>query len=206
MVSRRTLWLTSLAVHVLLTFCICCWETAWLVGHSSTILPQFVTQFYLRADATATTIVTKAAQHFDPARQALNAYLHLAGIQSGYGFFAPNVPDGYKILFALSYPDGHEDLLSAEADRVETNVRLARLTDYIGRTESDIVRENMIKLLAFAAWQGHRDATEIRASLLTLRQPTAEEYLRGLRPTYNKTYEYEFSPRQPIRRPANPPN
>jgi len=130
----------------------------------------------------------------------------LAGIQSGYSFFAPNVPAGYKLLFALSYPDGHEDLLSAEADRVETNVRLARLTDYIGRTQSDIVRENMIKLLAFAAWQRHRDASGIRASLFTLRQPTVQEYLSGLRTTYNKTYEYEFRPRPPLGQSANPPN
>jgi len=206
MVSRRTLWLRSLAVHVLLALCICCWETVWLIGHSSTIVPRFVTQFCLIADATATSIVTKAARHVGPVRQTLNAYLHLAGIQSGYGFFAPNVPDGYKLLFALSYPDGHEDVFSAEAGRVETNVRLARLTDFIGRTQSDIVRENMIKLLAFAAWQRHRNATAIRATLFTLSQPTAEEFLRGQRQTYKQTYEYEFSPAKPMRQPENVPN
>ncbi len=138
-------------------------------------------------------------------RQALNAYLHLAGIQSGYGFFAPNIPDSYKLVFAFSYPDGHEDFFSAQADRVETNVRLARLTDYIGRTRSEIVREDLIKLLAYASWRQHCDATGVRALLLTLAQPTAEEFLRGKRPAYERLYEYEFSP-VPSANDATKPN
>lgn len=206
MVNQRKVWLALFGLHFQLGICICCWETVWLTGHSSTILPLFVKNHCLSVDALATASLAKAARGAGFVRKALNAYLHLAGIQSGYGFFAPNVPDGYKLLFAFSYPDGHEDVFSAEADQLETNVRLARLTDYIGRTRSDIVREDMIKLLAYAAWQRRRDATGIRASLLTLNQPSAEEFLGGQRSTYRKTYEYEFGPLRPRPRSGDSPN
>ena len=42
----------------------------------------------------------------NPAREALATYLHIAGIESGYGYFAPNVPGSYKLVFELHYPDG----------------------------------------------------------------------------------------------------
>jgi len=28
----------------------------------------------------------------------------MAGIEVGYGFFAPNVPNNYKVVFELQYP------------------------------------------------------------------------------------------------------
>ena len=31
---------------------------------------------------------------------------NIAGIETGYGYFAPNVPGGYRLVFELHYPDG----------------------------------------------------------------------------------------------------
>ena len=47
-----------------------------------------------------------AAAASNPVRQALATYLHIAGIETGYGYFAPNVPGSYKLVFELHYPDG----------------------------------------------------------------------------------------------------
>jgi hypothetical protein len=42
-------------------------------------------------------------------RNGITVYLHSAGIEAGYGFFAPNVPPNYKLVFELHYPDGRID-------------------------------------------------------------------------------------------------
>ena len=39
-------------------------------------------------------------------RETIAFYLHAAGIEVGYGYFAPNVPYSYKLVFQLTYPNG----------------------------------------------------------------------------------------------------
>ena len=46
----------------------------------------------------------------NPVRQTVSAYLNLAGIEAGYSYFAPNIPDNYKIVFELHYPDGRTEI------------------------------------------------------------------------------------------------
>ena len=38
-----------------------------------------------------------------PLREAVATYTQVAGIEAGYGYFAPNVPGGYRLVFELHY-------------------------------------------------------------------------------------------------------
>ena len=46
----------------------------------------------------------------NPVRQTVSAYLNLAGIEAGYSYFAPNIPENYKIVFELHYRDGRTEI------------------------------------------------------------------------------------------------
>jgi hypothetical protein len=49
----------------------------------------------------------KEARSSSPVKQAIATYLHAAGIQSGYTFFAPNVLSHYGLTLELFYGDEH---------------------------------------------------------------------------------------------------
>src|SRR2546430_4950778 len=44
----------------------------------------------------------------NPARNLVTSYLNAAGIEAGYGFFSPNVPSNYKLVFELHYARSEE--------------------------------------------------------------------------------------------------
>ena len=73
----------------------------------------------------------------NPIRQVLATYLHLAGIETGYGYFAPNVPGSYKLVFELHYPDGRVEYELPSVSSAAAGLRLAGLLDKIGRTPYD---------------------------------------------------------------------
>jgi hypothetical protein len=39
--------------------------------------------------------------------RAIATYINVTGIEVGYGYFAPNVPETHALVFELSFPDGH---------------------------------------------------------------------------------------------------
>ncbi len=129
----------------------------------------------------------------NPIRQATTTYLHLAGIETGYGYFAPNIPGGYKLVFELHYPDGH---VEAEVPRVNSSageLRLASLLDQIGRTDYEPLRRLMIRMLAHSVWRAHPDAITIRAVFGAATLPAMSEFEKGKRGSYEFLYAYDFT-------------
>ena len=47
----------------------------------------------------------KGSQCVEWIRRGIASYLHFAGIQAGYTFFAPNIPGYYRLTFELYYED-----------------------------------------------------------------------------------------------------
>ena len=88
---------------------------------------------------------------FESGRQSLTAYLHAAGVEGGYGFFAPAVPDSYKVVFELHHGDGRIDYDLPRVSGRATGMRLTTLLDYIGRTQYEPLRELMLKNLAYSS-------------------------------------------------------
>ena len=132
----------------------------------------------------------------NPVRQSVSAYINATGIDGGYGFFAPSVPDSYKLVLELHYPDGRVEYELPRVSDTAAGVRLATLLDQIGRTGYDPLREIMIKMLAYSVWQDHPDATVVRAVFGFVALPKLKDVKEGKTESYNFLYAYDFSFRE----------
>lgn len=119
-------------------------------------------------------------------------YTHATGIEAGYGFFAPNVPDNYKLVFEIHYPDGRVEYELPRVAGVAAGLRLSTLIDNIGDIRYDALREVLVKMMAYSIWREHPDATLIRAVLGLVLLPTPTEFQHGMKESYQFTYAYDF--------------
>jgi hypothetical protein len=135
-------------------------------------------------------------------RQIISAYLNTTGIEAGYSYFAPNVPDSYKIVFELHYPDGHTEFELPQVSGRATGLRLATLLDVIAETEYEPLRAMMVKMLAYAVWQEHSEALKARAVFGYVDLPTPSEFKQGKKESYHAlfVYDIEFTSAQIQRR------
>jgi hypothetical protein len=84
------------ALHFLLIFSFSCRETLLLVAQGPTIFPASFKSFSKKAETAVSVALGQHLTASNAIRQALVTYLHLAGIETGYGYFAPNVPGSYS--------------------------------------------------------------------------------------------------------------
>ncbi len=190
---RKSALLSWFVLHFVLLIAISCRETLLLVSHGATVLSPKTREFARQAESVTAAALALHLAESNPAREIVATYLGLAGIDAGYGYFAPNVPNSYRLVFELHYPDGHSEIQMTTAKNGATDLRLASLLDQIGRTPSDEFREYMIKKLAAAIWRRHPDVVTMRASLSQVVQPSADNYERGTRETDELLYAYDFS-------------
>ena len=181
------------SLHFLLLITVSCRETLWLVARRLTILPGGPGSYSQKGESLAAAILGQDLAATSPLRQTLATYLGLAGIDAGYGYFAPNVPNSYRLVFELRYPDGHTEYRLPRVNRPAAGLRLASLLEQIGRTPSDALREYMVKTLAGSVWREHPEVKTIRATLSQMVQPPIADYVRGKEPTYEALYIYDFS-------------
>ena len=132
----------------------------------------------------------------NPVRQALATYLHIAGIETGYGYFAPNVPSSYKLVFELHYHDGRVEYELPRVNSAAAGLRIAGLLDKIGRTRYHALREHLVKMLAQSIWREHPEVETIRAVFGSITLPSVSEFERGKRESYEFLYAYDFSLRE----------
>lgn len=126
--------------------------------------------------------------------------MHCAGIETGYGFFAPNVADNNKLVFQLSYSDGRTEVVLPTVGSTFTGVRLINLLDRLREIEYPPLREMVVRMMAEAAWRDHPEATSIRAIFGAVHAPTLEAFKRGERASYETLSAYDF-----VRAPFAPP-
>jgi hypothetical protein len=192
-VRQKSVYLAWLVLHFLLISTFSCRETLWLIARGLTIFPSSVKTFSQKAE---TLLDAALAQHLaapNPIRQAFATYLHIAGIERGYGYFAPNVPASYKVVFELHYPDGSVEYQLPRVHSTAAGLRLAGLLDEIARTRYDTLREYMVKMLARSVWRDHPDVTAIRAVFGSISWPSVNEFEHGKRESYEFLYAYDFS-------------
>jgi hypothetical protein len=169
-----------------------------LIARGYTIVPERFEDVCGRAEHLLDLATGSGLPRAHPARQVLAAYTHSAGIESGYGFFAPNVPDSYKLVFELHYADGTIEYDLAGLETAESNLRLAGYLDELGANMSGPMREVMIKLLANTIWRQHPDAVMVRAVLGAVRLPTPDEFAAGQRESdeFISAYDFRLVPRE----------
>jgi hypothetical protein len=193
-----------IGLHFLLIITVSCRDIVWLVAHKLTILPAPFTVAAQRVEAITSSALGNNARTSNPFRRALLTYLHIAGIDNGYGYFAPNVPAGYKLIFELHFADGRVEYKLPRVSNAAAGLRVATLLDEIGRTKSEPLRQYMIKMLATSAWSEHPDVISIRAVFGSLNLPSPEEFASGQLESYDFLYAYDFSRAEESVESANP--
>ena len=163
------------------------------MAEGPTVLPVLFKNFSKKAETALSTRIGQKLPASNPVREALNTYLQLAGIEAGYGYFAPNVPAGYRLVFELQYPDGRVEYELPSVSSAAAGLRIAGLLDSIGRTPYDALREILVRTLAQSVWREHPDVESVRAILGSIRLPTAREFKEGKRESYEFLYAYDFS-------------
>ena len=192
MLRQQRVLLAWFVLHFVLIITISCRDIVWLVAHKLTILPAPFGAAAQKVESIATALDHKLSAS-NPLRRALLPYLHIAGIDRGYGYFAPNVPSGYKLVFELQYPDGQVEYKLPGVNSGAAGLRVATLLDEIGRTRYDPLREYTIKTLAASIWRKHPGVKTVRAVFGLLNLPTPAEFERGKRESYDFLYAYDFS-------------
>jgi len=183
-----------LILHLFLVALVCLHETAWLVGKQLTILPRVSSRFWKQFDDAPGTLAGGDLPSGNLFRQALNTYLNIAGIEVGYGYFAPNISETHALVFELRYPDGHLEYEAPLVDSHEGELRLTSLIEQIGRTESDPWRNEMIRRLAHSTWQRHPRAVSIRGFFGYVTPPTLRVYKSGKNERiFTCQYVYDFT-------------
>jgi hypothetical protein len=189
--------LAGFGAHFALLLLVSAREVTALTSRGYTILPPLLVHAAAAAEPAFASALAEPFSRNNPWRQALRTYLNCAGIESGYGFFAPNVPDSYSLVFELHFPDGRVEYDRAGFDSDEGRLRLGTLLDQVGETSSDAMREIMMKLLAHSIWQHHPEAVKVRAIFGSRNVPSPEEVQRGAKESYEFLYAYDFVLAQP---------
>jgi hypothetical protein len=128
----------------------------------------------------------------NPARNAVAVYVNAAGIGTGYGFFAPNVPSNYKLVFEVRHPDNHVEYELPEIGDAATGFRLESLLDQIANLDYEPMRQVMFQMLTQPVWQKHPDAIAIRVVLGYTIWPSPEQFQRGERESFQPVVAYDF--------------
>jgi hypothetical protein len=186
-----------LSLHLLLTISFACRDTFRVVAEGPTILPISFRNFSQKAEAVISAALCQKLRASNPMHEALNAYVQLAGIETGYGYFAPNVPGSYALVFELHYPDGRVEYKLPSVSSAAAGLRIAGLLDNIGRTPYDALREILVKTVAQSIWRQHPDAESVRAIVGSIRLPTVSQFEAGKRESYEFLYAYDFSLENP---------
>jgi len=181
------------SLHFLLIISFSCRDTLWLVAQGPTIFPPSFKGYSQKAERVVSAVLGQHWTASNPVRQALATYLHIVGIETGYGYFAPNVPGSYKLVFELHYPDGRVEYELPPVSSAAAGLRIAGLLDKIGRTHYEALRERLVKMVAKSIWQEHPEVKAIRAVFGSINLPSISEFEHGRRESYEFLYAYDFS-------------
>ena len=126
-------------------------------------------------------------------REAIATYLHAAGIQAGYSFFAPNVPSHHRLTLELFYDDGRVEYESPHVRSKAAALRLDSLLDRLADDRYEPVREVLVKRLAFSVWREHPDVKKVRATFGSVNPPGMNEFEQGKTETFEPMFSFDFS-------------
>ena len=195
MLSKRihTAWF---GIHFFLITAVCLAGIFSLIAEGATILPSALDKYARKAELTAAFVLGKEAAASSPVRQGIATYLHAAGIQAGYSFFAPNIPSYHKLIFELHHEDGRVEYESPRVSGKAAALRLASLLDRLADNRYEPLREVVVKMLAFSVWQERPDVKKIRATFGAVNAPDISDFEHGKGESFQPMFSYDFSLRE----------
>jgi hypothetical protein len=195
MISKR-IYASWFILHFFLVTVVCFAGIFSLVGEGATMLPSGLDKYARKAEVVAAFFLGKEASAHNPVRRGIATYLHAAGIQAGYSFFAPNIPDYHKLILELYYEDGHVEY---ESPHVRGRAAALRLDSLLGRLADDRyepLREVVVKMLALSVWRERPDVKKIRATFGAVSPPGINEFEHGQGESFQAMFSYDFSLRE----------
>ena len=190
---RRSVYTLGFLLHFLLIVTISFRETIWVVARGLTIAPSSVRSLAERGEPVIEAALGRHLEASNPLRRGLSTYWHLAGIEGGYGYFAPNVPGSFKLVFEMHYLDGRVEYELPRVSSTAAGMRVASLLDQIGRARYEPLREYMIRSMADATWREHPDAVIVRAVFGSIKMPGIGELEQGQKESFQFLFAYDFS-------------
>ena len=175
----KYVYVAWLAFHFLLIVSFSCRDTFQLVAQGPTILPASFKDFSHKSETIVSIALGQDLAASNPVRQALATYLHFAGIEAGYGYFGPNIPGGYRLIFELHYPDGRVEYELPSVRSAAAGLRLASFSTRSDAPPDDVLREHLVKT--------------VRAVFGSIRLPTVNQFEHGQRESSEFLYAYDFS-------------
>jgi hypothetical protein len=192
MISKR-IYAAWFILHFFLITVVCFAGIFSLVGEGATILPSALDKYSRKAEVVAAFFLGKEAPASNPVRRGIATYLHAAGIQAGYSFFAPNIPDYHRLTLELYYEDGHVEY---EPPRVSGRAAALRLDSLLGRLADnryEPLREVVVKMLALSVWRERPDVKKVRATFGSVSPPDISEFEHGRGESFQAMFSYDFS-------------
>jgi len=190
-VTKRAVWTVWFVVHFFLVLVVSTRQSASVLLLFHTFPGRFEAPL-TKLETAATFTLGEELWRSNPYRLGVDAYAQYTGTETGFGFFAPRVAVAHKLVFEIQYADGHVDYELPRVGHHETGLRLFLLLENIARIDYSDLRETMLKMMAFAVWREHRDATLIRAIFGVINLPSVAQFERGEKQTYEVLYTYEF--------------
>ena len=199
MISKRV-YVAWFGIHFFLITAVCFAGLFSLVAERATILPSALDTYARKAELLAAWLLGKHAASSSSVRRSIATYLHAAGIQSGYTFFAPNIPGYYKLIFELNYQDGRVEYVSPHFSGKAAALRLDSLLARLGDNRYEPLREVVVKMLALSVWREHSDVKKIRATFGLVRPPSISDFEHGESESLQPMFSYDFSLRDEEKR------
>jgi len=178
-------------IHFFLLTAVCLAGVFWLIAERSTILPSAWGEYARKAELVASWCLGKEAAASNPVRVAIATYLHAAGIQAGYTFFAPNVPTNHRLMLDLFYDDGRVERAAPRLRSRAAALRLDSLLNRLADERYEPIREVIVKRLAFSVWREHPEVKKIRATFGSIEPPGMHE--KDKTETFQPMFSFDFS-------------
>jgi hypothetical protein len=191
---RYIAYLVCLAFHFSLLLLTSSRQALSVISGGGTILPSSWNAPLANAEETATAVLGEKLSSNNPFRQVVFGYTRLAGIETGYSFFAPSVSAVRKLVFEISYPDGHTEYQLPHVGDPATGLRLMLLFENLERIPYEPLREMMFKIMAFSVWREHPTANKVRGVFGYINMPSASGFERKQQPAYEVLFIYDFFP------------
>jgi hypothetical protein len=192
MTSKR-IYAAWAGVHCFLITVICFRGIFALVAADTTILPSALNTYARSGEVFLASVLGKDLAASNPWRLGITTYLHAAGSQAGYGFFAPNIPGYHKLTLELYYQDGHIEYDVPHVQGGAAALRLDSLLDRLADPVYEPLREVTVKMLVLSVWQEHSEVQKIRAVFGSVNPANIGDFEHGKRESFQPLFSYDFS-------------
>ena len=189
----KSVYVAWFGIHFFLITAVCLAGLFSLIAERATILPSALDTYARKAELLAASLLGKQAASSNPVRRSIATYLHAAGIQSGYTFFAPNIPGYHKLVFELIHQDGRVEYESPHFRGKAAALRLDSLLARLGDNRYEPLREVVVKMLALSIWRERPDVKKIRATFGLVSPPSINDFEQHKGESFEPIFSYDFS-------------